>query len=88
MYLLQRPVIIGGVNATGAPLNVTHGGHLPTFGPVLYAPGAACNVIAQATCEARSYLVRMDHGADKRAVYTVHTPTSQMTFRLLPGCTT
>jgi len=30
-------------------------------------------------------MVRMDHGADKRAVYTVHTPTSQMTFRLLPG---
>jgi len=87
VYPLERAVIVGGIDSLSAPLTAQQGGHLPGFGPVLYVPGAACNVIAQATCASRKYHVSMDYpqGEDGHAVYTVRTPTSTLTFELLPG---
>ena len=70
VYPLERAVIVGGIDSSSAPLTARQGGHLPGFGPVLYVPGAACNVIAQATCASRKYHVSMDypHGEDGHAV--------------------
>lgn len=82
---LGRTVTIGGVNAGSPPLEATEGGDLGDFGFVLLVPDAACQVIAQATCEQRRYPVYMTGGVTGHAVYKVRTMTSVLTFQVLPG---